>query len=766
MPLSLTSTLAIDEDLSLALQLSTLEENPTYEEEQCFDVSDDDSTLDNLEQFYDYRDIRLSLPTHKPKQKKQKAKSIQLTPKTAPRPAPFTNIIQPIIDCPKPLVFPLEILVEVCSNLSQSTLRTCVRLVCKDWYTVSYQFIRRFGIWSPLSEGGSSQLLRQMNKKLDTLECWFNIDPNVPDSIEMLNQQLTLDRWRVFRETILAPLEEGTRSNNVIALKNGRVKSTQIQQHQNYPIVKSSYKCLLHRVRNLSIRGCYVDFSEVLVALSRRGGFKFLKTLFIDIHQGHRDLFLFSLLDDCPNLIEFKVRVPNRTKVNIINGDMNDFLPLEVSGPANPETAHFPVRPKPILPPKTYDQQYNLRIFDIENCQIRQFVLERVVSTCPQLRVFKAKGINRNAWSEVIGDRIHYPVNYDRLLKHAKDVCPSLEWFHITLDQYILSDPDHIERVNKYSPEAKYLTLTLGGYLNPRLTFLSMPATKELFGKITVLELTGSKSSLRPSLLNDILCMTPNLLHYKGPDYRFILDRLYSAPATKVDKSKVWSCYDLRSLDMNLRDFMYPHPEASIIKFTKYIERHRLFRNLVDLRLYFCNLHIGQLTEFPHVVKEREEERNKFLQKIHPLDKSKQMEKSTPDRFENYFDGLRGLRSLEYISLTAVEIPGMIHYSDFEFLRRENNNETIIHVVSHDVDDDDYQDQVSRGDSDSQGSEDACSQENVPAETIWPRLQTFYIYYEIQPAQSSFGGIASYMEVIRPGIDFLLKQKYSFLRYV
>ncbi|KAF9430765.1 hypothetical protein BGZ76_000717 [Entomortierella beljakovae] len=807
MPLSSAPTHSIDEDLSLALQLSVLQDTTIYEEEQNFDLSEDDFTFDDREQDYDYGDIYLSPPTqNKSKRRKSKIEGPQstqkLTPKPTPRPAPFTKIIQPIIDCPKPLVFPLEILEEVCYHSSQSTLRTSVRLVCKDWYTVSYQFIHRFGIWSPLSGDGSSQLLKQMNKKLDTLECWFNIDPYVPNSIKMLNQQLTRDRWEVFREAILAPFEEGTRSNNVVALKNSRVKSSQIQQqHQSHPIIQSSYKCLLHRIHSLSIRGCYIGFSEVFTSLGSRGGFKHLKSLIIDIHKGHRDISLFSLLDDCPNLVEFKVRVPHiRTKVHILRGDAYDLIPIEISSSDNTETTQL------LVEPKSYDERYNLRIFDIENCQIRHFVFEKLISTCPHLRVLKANSLTRFGRDNTRQCK-RIPIDHDKLLHHANVVCPLLESLDINFRGYPLHEGraiKHIIQHEKYFPKSKRLSLSLN-ILDTNGLLQDMLNYKAVFERITLLEISPNDRTLHdPRFLDRILCLTPNLLDLKAPDYIFeavflhfptrpvptdpgrspkdtrerkrleryermekrklALQRYQNSgvslpkveePVVIVDRSRVWSCNNLRSLDMLVHGKTH-QPYFHIFWFTSYIGTHRLFRNLVNLRLKFGSLCIGQLIEFPDDTKERDEKMNKIYQEYHP-GKTPKHSNNGP-RYFNYFAGLLGLRSIEFIRFDASQIPGMVHFSDFEFLRRKKYGETVIHVVSHDGDggaDDIYQDQ---------SSEENCDEDDVPVETVWPRLQTLHIFYEENDVYG-IDMITSHVEDIRPGIDFILRHKVSYFIY-
>jgi len=185
------SSLSVGEDLILALQLNYhgQEQAALYDQPPHAyfdDVIDNDHYLDEEDDpvdYYDYAegydDIRLAPPAlnksprvrrHK-LEKKNKINNTKLSL--------ITKIIQPIVDCPRPLVFPLEVLDLVCSHLSQATLRHCVSLVCKNWNNVSDRYIRRVGIWTPLAEDSEKQLLQQM-QRLDTLECWFGMDPDLP----------------------------------------------------------------------------------------------------------------------------------------------------------------------------------------------------------------------------------------------------------------------------------------------------------------------------------------------------------------------------------------------------------------------------------------------------------------------------------------------------------------------------------------------------------------------------------------------------------
>ncbi|KAF9105006.1 hypothetical protein BGX27_009849 [Mortierella sp. AM989] len=803
---SITSTFSIDEDLALALQLNELEDGYPIDDEYYSDKDEDDYTFYDLDGDRNYADIHLAPPPqHKSRRRRFKNKKPQ-----TPKPLLFTKIIQPIIDCPRPLVFPLEVLGLVCSHLSQSTLRTCVSLVCKDWNAVSDQYIRRIGVWTALSEDYQQLLMEQM-KRLDTLECWFNMDPAVPGSTSIITQEDTRQRWRAFLDAILLPFDEDLHSN-----ERGIQEPSVLHDRQD----KRIPNCLLHNISNLSLRGEYIDYSTAITTIHQQQGFRFLKTFFLEIHRGSRDILLFPLLDDCPNLLELTIRVPHTSTVNILAGDSDDQIPDDIPQPVNPETAHFPVKPKTILPPKIYNQRYNLRVFDIEKCTVKHPILERIVSTCPKLRVLKAREINAQLWRADIGYYAH-EIKHDRLLQHAKKMCPDLGWYNVILRQNTATDFDHMKRMNTYFPDTKYLSISSCGY---QAIMPDALVSRALFNQITVLEVTPAVSrNVYTAILNKVLCRSPKLLHFIAPKYQFLVSELYSPPepvtpipktfienircrkrqereerrkhrqeallriqntgsssvntntssnqeALDASDSKIWQCYDLRSIDIRL-----DLDDLSSSRFTTYIDRNRLFRNLTNLRLSLNKLMVGQLLEFPHVIKRRE----KAAEDLQPKRKIgfmniKAKEKlKMPKRFENDLLHLRGLRSLEHLHIEAQNIPGMIQSSDFEFLRK-HSDETVLRTISHEVNDHAQDQDISSNNIEDIGDileEDdgngivsaAYKPKALETETFWPRLQEFHVRCFYHPIATNYSDVVSGVRSIRPGVEFSIKQIFIWL---
>ncbi|KAF8983872.1 hypothetical protein BGZ46_009329 [Entomortierella lignicola] len=768
----------LKDDLVLVLQHSSLQDEDSFDHEYYLDEIEQDFPLYDIDAYYDYDDIHLDLPAqHKSKQSRSKKKKRE-SKKSSPIPS-LKKIVQLVIDCPRPLVFPLEVLGLVCSHLSQSTLRACVSLVCKDWNAVSDQYIRRTGVWAAQSEDYQTRILEQM-KRLDTLECWFNVNPF---GCPLVSSEETRRYWTTFREAILAPFNSKL-NNQDINEPNLAAGHHLIARHQN----EDRPTCLLHNIRHLSFRGKYMAFSGMIWELHKRQGLRFLKICSLDTDYGGGNFLLFPFLDDCPNLIELTLRIRIYTSVKILMGDEDDLAFDGLTQLVNPETAHLSVEPKAIPPPKTYQQKYNLRIFDVERYVIDQTVLERVASTCPKLRVLKAKNINlrRRRGSVQYND---HEINHDRLIKHVKAMCQNFEWYSVTLLHESSEGALQIERKKTYFPELKYLSLSNLGY---RFLVPEALVSKSTFAQITVLEMTPSDDNDYPSfIMNKVLCQSPNLLHLIAPEICFLPHYLYypQEPVSSIPKlfiesnrvrkrqerskrrrqrqvallrfhnpsslntttnaestppfdHKTWQCRDLRSFDMQL---------ANSIDFIAYIEANQLFEKLSDLRVSFPTLKVGQLVNFPHDIARLEKSGAKpGFSKPEPS-----------KRHENVLLQLRGMKSLENLHITVKQTSGLIRASDFEFLRKKTDV-SMMHTnslgTSEGLGVESANINLIDGNEDASYEQPLRGDPKMTSEIFWPQLHVFHIRYHSSPYDCSYHKLVSKVEGIRPGIEFSMKK--------
>ncbi|KAF9152459.1 hypothetical protein BG015_005221, partial [Linnemannia schmuckeri] len=325
---------------------------------------------------------------------------------------------------------------------------------------------------------------------------------------------------------------------------------------------------------------------------------------------------------------------------------------------------------------------------------------------------------------------------------------------------------------------------------------------RDLLSRISVLDIRPSAiTQAQSSTANRVLCFTPNLLHLVAPKLFFNTDKLWQPPApveqtpkpvfatvrdrkrhernerrarqqalarfhtadasatailttsggeTDVESdeletpnvvdpsiSATWQLYNLQTLNMGL------YGKDDMVIFTQYISRHRLFRNLISLKLTIPELRIGQRKTFTN---------SKKGTAVIPVSASggggKQHSSVTipqpePARHTNELLALRGLKGLEECVLRTTDVPGMILAKDFEFLRRREDLQTTFFfpkrkygMKSAEDEDDDNEEYV---------------KERPKTETFWPKLTIFHVQYlKISPLITT-SKLVEGIEQIRPG---------------
>ncbi|ORZ27650.1 hypothetical protein BCR41DRAFT_392112 [Lobosporangium transversale] len=178
---------------------------------------------------------------------------------------------------------------------------------------------------------------------------------------------------------------------------------------------------------------------------------QYLKTLLLQVHGGGLRIGFFDILNHAPNLIEFEIKIVMDRRSGLIHhGDAEDDLMKDNSNTMN---AHWSPEE-----PKVYHERYGFRVFNVEKCAINQHVLERIVSTCPKLRVFKVRDINDSVRIPGQG-YVTFRMDHERLLKHTKRMCSGLEWYNVTNATYAATDRQHVERIHCYFTGTRFLSL-------------------------------------------------------------------------------------------------------------------------------------------------------------------------------------------------------------------------------------------------------------------------------------------------------------------
>ncbi|KAF9189632.1 hypothetical protein BGZ50_000661 [Haplosporangium sp. Z 11] len=685
---------------------------------------------------------------------------IQLKPRLTRKPKSMRRKIKPpqpqlfLKKCLRPLSLPSELLEVVCTYLSQATLRHCASLVSKEWNRVCNRYIRRVGVWKALGEDFQQQLLDQI-PKLDTLNT---------RRMQFIDKEYQSMAWSRFAAAITAPFE------------------SQSQDDQ-------APKCLLHHIRYMTLQGLSIRFAEYIEPLMDR--FQFLLTLTIDTQRDDLILPLFRLLDKCPALLELYIAGELCGGTQIMSGDADDQIVDLPEPPINPETAHFPRKPKKVIPPATYPEQYRLQIFECANVVIRPRVLERIITTCPNLRVFKAYRFSISLWNR---RQFIAPFNPERLMEHAKDRCPKLEWYAVAEGTGHRPTEQNIQRIFMSFPETKFLT-----FIDQKLhsSFLNFRSSRATLSQITVLEFIHLDWSYS-KIMNKILCLTPHLLHlittktpfrtselyFPGPPLyyershtrkrleraekrrrrqtalaRFQTAQLSSSTTDDAsplpDTPQVWQCRDLCTLDLGFE--VSRNTVFRLEFFGAYVSQNRLFKNLTSLKIGVRMLMIGQRRSLRSIDKRAhaygQTSRRQSGSDLHREQEHQQhLREVAVERFQDDLAPLRGLRSLELLSFKTAKLPGFVVPSDFEFLRPKST-ETVVSFLEN---------SGCKGNAEQLQGEGDEGDRHMD-ETVWPRLHTFHIWYEMYEAyeEKIFRFSIKDVEKIRPSVEFRIEQ-YSY----
>ncbi|KAF9920052.1 hypothetical protein FBU30_010213 [Linnemannia zychae] len=677
----------------------------TYPYDHRFDTHNqyepyDDRKNDELENIYgDYDDIYLtpsSLHKSKPKRNRNNNKS-----KIIKKSSEKVETIQPFLDVPTLPELPIEVLEVVCVHLSQTTLRYSVNLVCKKWNEVSNRFIHRAAVCAPATSA-QDNLLQQWSK-FDSLELCSSYDPAYP-SIRV--QDIAVKFFLThFLSDIVKPISSNVNLNSQQSDNNNNIKESTTPQ------------CLFYSIRHLKMCSSSVCFSDIIPQL--RGHLQFIESLTIDTQCNNADLPLFGIMEDCPFLKNLSITGSRFWMSQLKHGDAEDNA---VNIPRDRESYADWVIP----PPRTFQERYHLQQFIIKGVVTTLFVLERLLVTCPDLRVFNVFSANVDIYTDTLplGPK---PNTRQRLIHAALKHCKKLECYNFHQPRHIPVDTEYLDEASHLLPEFKTFALSFGGYrenITPPMRWASF------LSRITTLELQPDPLVIFNSeWFNRVLCYTPNLVHLFTIKATFhtcslrqppapsmlltfatmrdrkrhernerrqarqkALARFKSTPASpnneNIDSpqsnevssySDFWQFYNLKTFEMGFAS------GSNFETFTTYISYHGLFRNLIRLHIQVVLLKIGQRKTFIDPKKS-----NTFVGTSLGVcsvgsntnsDKNQRsntmITSSEPERYPNELLSLRELQCLEECILRTPEVPGLVLVKDFEFLRRRSDFQTI-----------------------------------------------------------------------------------------
>ena len=341
----------------------------------------------------------------------------------------------------------------VCHYLSQATLRLSASLVSRRWNVVCNLFIRRTVLWKAFSSDYDQFVLDTLREVI-SLECWLYEDPDMARSwLPYMPVGFRLDAWQAFWPKLLAPIKQGD--------------SCTIDNNNDSSVDSDSNLCLMDTIRHLRL--LCLPFSQPVTYLDDlQPHFRSLRSLELRIFGGYTgSCAIFILMDNSPQLRSLKISGPRYgiRQGDLIAGDNEDSIIDLPEQDIDPETAHFHVRPKVVTPPnKSYPQRYKLEVVDAFLLNVHQRVLERLISTWPELRILRVLEANAQSWTLNHG---YTTKVLKRLFDHAKDCCQRLVSMEVLPRAFEVSDPTHLHRIAKFFPDAIMLTLNCSGYYMP-----------------------------------------------------------------------------------------------------------------------------------------------------------------------------------------------------------------------------------------------------------------------------------------------------------
>ncbi|KAH7053724.1 hypothetical protein BKA57DRAFT_454351 [Linnemannia elongata] len=371
-----------------------------------------------------------------------------------------------------------------------------------------------------------------------------------------------------------------------------------------------------------------------------------------------------------------------------------------------------------IDPSKNFTEEYRLERFCLSNIAVDRRILERLIVTCPDLRVFHVKKLsivlsNQDDDFSEEGNAIREAEECNarqRLVDLAAKHCPKMEWYSFHRLECNTNE-QHLKMVASKFQNQKMHSMIFDSYSD----MLDPLAIRDQLSKMTVLQIqAGIWANSTSDILNKVLCMTPKLLHLIASDMDFNTKSLwqppapvqpkhpfttlgdlkrrdrkeqrrarqmarhnrhhYTHPATEtstVDPSipVTWQVYNLKSLELNLSG------EDAVTNFTGYITRHLLFRNLSLLNLEIHYLKIGQRMIFPNTHAGTLAAAAAATAAAASLAIEPQL--GQPVRYPNELLALRSLRCLEECTLRVMDIPGTVAPRNLWFMKRKEDFQSV-----------------------------------------------------------------------------------------
>ncbi|KAG0085665.1 hypothetical protein BGZ92_008807 [Podila epicladia] len=690
---------------------------------------------------------------------------------------------------------PVEVLEVIFSQLTQSNLRKGTSLVCKEWHRVTEQFISRKGTWKVSGMDYQDDLLERIRVgSVNTLECWFMLDPDVPGvQSRLVLPEHHAPMWDDFVKKITSPLmDEDIRSCPGILSRLSKAANTG----------NTMPPCLLHLIREIHFYGYDLSHPQHGI-VSLISNLVAIHTLSIHDRDARYTSFpLTEILRHCPRLERLSIRGSQNSQVFI------DLLPSQARlVAAGNSTKLIPMEQS------EKKQPYRLVELTLRHVSIPVWILQRLLGECPRLQVLIAEDMNGGDSGALDTPFYREPLSLKDLYASAAKLCPQLKRLHLS---HSTDPPVNVDLLVAENKEAETLLRSSFPKIREIAYISDQGALGSIFSNLVYLEILTERvwhdfSNIHQELFDSALKKMPHLLHlhaltvpYRVPNVmptkytrteprpivgvklpvvhkhrkkKFLrdCDPIHKNPAvittTEPDlppwipPANKWACTRLQTLSLT------PHGQSNHIEFF-YRQILSSFVHLTELTLSQPSLLMGQLlspSEDAHRFgKSSTKDRWIPLQSPPPPSsledyhatvlkafKQRMAETKAGKRAENFLWALLPLRVLESLTLTVDTIPGVLFAQDFEFLRRTPPHlwsKLKVHVeydeeMSFRCHQAWYEDEIDR----------------PPEVVFWPKLGSFRVLYRDSPAQGFLYEplLAQVEHEIRPAVDFRFQRVFN-----
>lgn len=403
---------------------------------------------------------------------------------------------------------PPEILDIICLFVDQTTLCRSLRLVSRTWSTIAKRHVDQKGSWTLGPQQDEDRLLADIEHGLiNVLELNYKDDLPGHRSNHAIS---STGRMEPYHEWPWA-------WSKIVALLLGNSSDG---MDDTQPAVRNN--CLMHRIERLTVKSTTIWDPVRVPALLP--SMQWIRELELDALDCSTTIELFPILDLCSNLASLSIRsTSGNANISVQwSSETNDLPEMELPALAPLLKTHLSLQDRASISFQTY----RLLHFSSRTANIQHGAINNLLDACPRLQSCK---ILQSNISDLEGAAIHDYSELSNITKtlyrRAALVCPQLAEFHLPP----IGPWDSTNDPNGH--ESGMLTLKLAQEWFPQTRFFSLQCCisptwrpshdiRHLLGQLTHIEI-DTEAGVDLEVFNRMLGYTYSLLHLSTPSIRY-----------------------------------------------------------------------------------------------------------------------------------------------------------------------------------------------------------------------------------------------------